>query len=467
MKQRMLAASLIAVLAIGCGLIASYLPDVSLVIVSFFILIFSLFILHKYINVLNLRSLSIPAFFYFAFLALVFIPAHFVFFKVSDPFSATYLIAVSSVLLTFPLGVICASALFKYRPSETKIYSSTEVMKQEVDARLEPAFILCLLTSIVFVGLYVSEVKTLPMLYAISHPGSPELTMLREKSAKLLGSHFSYIYFWLKVMIFPILAVFSYGMYSIYKKKRWLIYFAVTLLIGTLYISLTFERAPVAMFYLFLFLFIFLLHRGHFTTRFLILALIAVAWFPILTIFLRTGLAPSASNLSMVVSGILYRFFYEKAYGLYQYFMIFPAHHDFLGGQGIRPLAILAGQEHFNIPNYVYLFLHPSGLESGSANTAFIGYYYADFGMLGVLLSSFVVGILLQSLQIYFVRNRKDILNFVVYAYLIYTCWHLCSTSITVLLWSWGVIIVLLFPWFMKLLGEIFTPKRQSLAQDN
>ncbi|MBA7713515.1 hypothetical protein ES703_122518 [subsurface metagenome] len=364
-------------------------------------------------------------------------------------------------MLTFPLGVIFASSLFKYRSSESKIYSSTEVLKREGDARLEPAFLICLLASIGFVGLYISEVETIPVLYAILHPGSyHELAVLREESFKLLDSNFTYIYFWLKMMIFPILAAFSYGMYSIYKRKRWLVYFAVTLLIGTFYISLSLERAPVAMFYLILFLFIFLLQRGRFKKRHLILALIAIAWFPILAIFLLTGLEFSAGTLFTVVSGVLHRFFYDKAYGLYQYFMIFPAHHGFLYGLGIRPLAFLTGQEYFNIPNYVFRLLNPTKIESGSANTVFLGYYYADFGMLGVLLSSFVAGVLLQSLQIYFVRRRKDLLNFVVYVYLIFACWHLCSTSITILLWSHGVIIVLLFPWLMKLLGELFSPRK-------
>ena len=70
--------------------------------------------------------------------------------------------------------------------------------------------------------------------------------------------------------------------------------------------------------------------------------------------------------------------------------------------------------------NYVFTYMFPERIESGTAPAAFLGYLHADFGLVGILLGGAVVGIILQTIQVGLTRRPKTVVTLAAYAYLMW-----------------------------------------------
>jgi len=120
---------------------------------------------------------------------------------------------------------------------------------------------------------------------------------------------------------------------------------------------------------------------------------------------------------------------------------------------------VALGSDHFYIENYVYKYRYPTGVASGHSNAAFQSNLHADFGVVGVLLGGFLVGILMQGIQIYILRREKTVLNIALYSFMVYAFWVLNMGSVTSVLFVNGVIpvllLVLLFNGMERLFGFV------------
>src|SRR3990167_6203183 len=103
---------------------------------SYFILIISSFMMHKAIRVFKLRHPTIPAVWYLTYLPMIYFPAFFVFADKPDPWRSTFLIGVSSVLLTVPLGILLANYFLRFRTVEIESYFMAPVQEKRVDIHL-------------------------------------------------------------------------------------------------------------------------------------------------------------------------------------------------------------------------------------------------------------------------------------------------------------------------------------------
>jgi hypothetical protein len=70
------------------------------------------------------------------------------------------------------------------------------------------------------------------------------------------------------------------------------------------------------------------------------------------------------------------------------------------------------------------------------------------------LFGGILVGMLMQWIQISLIRNKKDIYNIALYAFMLYAFWVLNSGSVTSVVFVNGVIPVLLLAWAVKLLAK-------------
>ena len=105
----------------------------------------------------------------------------------------------------------------------------------------------------------------------------------------------------------------------------------------------------------------------------------------------------------------------------------------------------LFNKEYFYIENFVYKHISPlSPYETGHANAAFISNLYADFALPGVLIGSFIIGILMQLLQIYIFRQPKTVLSITLFSFCIYAIWALNFGSVTSVLFVNGILPVLI-----------------------
>jgi hypothetical protein len=126
----------------------------------------------------------------------------------------------------------------------------------------------------------------------------------------------------------------------------------------------------------------------------------------------------------------------------------------------LKPILIALGLDYFYIESYVYKYKYPGGaVETGHSNAAFQSNLHADFGIIGVLLGGFLIGIVMQGIQIYIFQRRKTVVSLAMYSFMIYAFWVLNSGSITSVLFVNGVIpfffLLMMFKGTEKLLQRL------------
>lgn len=445
---------LISVLTFASGLFAYSIiysvyerPFIVTLTMSLIILLVSLWLMQQSINIFNIRYITIPAFFYLFYIMMIFIPSFFVYFNHPGPNRNTYLIAVDSVLLTIPIGIICANVLFKFNIREIKKFFHLPLEYNYYDGSFTIAFLVFLYMTVVVVIFYIYQVKSIPLFYMITHPGHYEdITRLREESFKLLGLKIKYLYSWLRALIFPFLIMLSYGVYLETRTLKWLIIFLVTITFGTMYVGFSTAKGPVANIFVMLFVFYHVYRCGKISGKNIATFLFFILWFPFLAIYLSSYSYGQSGREIGITLAIFNRIWYAPAEVLYYYFEVFPNVVGPLYGRSIGRLAWLMGVEYFDTNNYVGRYAYPWAPETINANAAFIGDMNADFGILGVLLGGILAGFIMQFLSIYMLRKKKNILVMTQYSFLTFVFSKLCSTSLTFILLSGGVIIVLFMP---------------------
>lgn len=430
-----------------------------IIFISIFVMAASLVLMQKSVRVFNIKHLTIAGFFYILYLARIYIPSFIVYANHPGDYRDTFMFAVQTVLITFPLGLLFANFLAKFKLQEIKRFFSKPI-ESTISLHFGVVFWLLLGCGIGLMLFNIYQMDTIPILYMISHPGAEhEISVFRELGGKLLlpWGPLRYLYAWSQGLIFPLLTMIALGAYLVSERRRlfWGTSFAIALILAIFYASLTTAKAPVAFVFLLLLIFYYLFKSGEVSKKKLFGFVVLMLAFPLFVTMMKYG--RGLEDLWRVWSGIFRRLFYVPSDVLYYYFEVFPAEVDFLYGRSISFVS-LWGQEHFNIANYVYLHIFPtSAIASGHSNACFVGNLYADFGMAGVLVGSFLTGTLVQAIQIFLLRRGKTVLSLAVYAFLIFAFYLLTATSVTSTLLTGGVIVVFIIAFGIKLMERILS----------
>jgi oligosaccharide repeat unit polymerase len=307
-----------------------------------------------------------------------------------------------------------------------------------------------LLTVVYFSAL---DPARIPLVYMFTNPNDAvQLQALREESFKLFDPRWNtasssvlfYGFLFLRTLVYPFLILFAWGYYLCTREKRWFTVAVAALLLGGVYAAASIARAPLAAIVMRLMFLYYVFRGGRMGRRMTVALAVATLAFPVLV----TAFAYGAGDMGDAFLRVGKRFFYTPADDLYVYFEIFPRHVDYqYGGTLAKPLLKLFDLPYFYIENYVYLYQFPNGISTGHANAAFVSNLHADFGLLGVILGSFVVGMLMQAMQIHIVRQRKSVIAAVTFAFMMYAFWVLNFGSITSVLGTNGVVAVLVMAW--------------------
>lgn len=446
-----------SVVTVGLLLFLLPLQSLLILILSVVVLVASVFFLHKEIGLLDIRRITIPGFFFFTFLAMIYLPSLFVFAEQTGQYRFTYLSAVLSVMLTVPLGILLANRVLRFHKTEIKRFIALP-LEEAPRSSARMAVPLCVLLSLALAVtvIYFREVGTVPSLYLILNIGDyKEAAWLRQESFLLLGSSISYVYYVLRSFIYPTLITASFGYALLKRSAGWRLFFIVSFVFGIFYAGASLEKAPVAAIFLMLFLYYYFYRGGRVSAIHIGGGIVAVFLFPVLVLW------GSWTSVGVDLGGVLRligeRLFYVPAWGLYYYFELFPDVIPFLHGRTIGKLSAVLGLDYFNTATYVFQYVAPRGLSSGYANAAFIGNMYADFGMWGVVVSGVLVGVLMQWAQVYLVRQKKSVLVLAVYTFLVFSTWHLNNVPLPVVLLSNGAVLAIVLLWSMQLLDRILS----------
>jgi oligosaccharide repeat unit polymerase len=413
--------------------------------------------MHLMVGLLDLRRVSLPAMWYFTYLLTVLVPGLVVASERDHPNEGRFLFAILSVLVTGPLGILVASRLTGFRRKEVATYFARPVESTAPSLHWRVAFGVAVLIAVLFVGLYLIEVPSIPILFLLRNPGAlAEAALLREESFKLLDSPFRYLYEVVRKVGFPMLVTLALGQYLGRRQFGWKVTFLLVAALGVFFASLSLAKAPVALIVL-IACFYWYLHRGgRLSLRLLLGGTALVLSFPLAVLLLLS--ASSDVSVWKLLAAIMRRLFVMPAEILYAYFEILPDRLGFLHGRTIGRVAWLLGEPPFNLSNYVYQYLFPTRIESGAAPSAFVGFFYADFGMIGVVLGGIVAGAVFQAIHVLLLRRPKTVPWVAAYAFMYWAFWQANLAPLPQTLLSGGVIIVLAGVWLLgqgeRLLGR-------------
>lgn len=420
-------------------------------------------LMHRVAQLFNPARLSIPSFFLVSYVIMIYLPAFVVYGEQPDPTRTIYLFAVQSVLLTVPLGIWAANVAARYSKRENdRFYASPMVAPADTSAAYHVALLMFLASALVM-AVYFSELEfgRIPLVYMFTDPGDVDmLQSLREESFKLFDPRWNtassslmfYAFLFLRTLLFPFLIVIAFGYFLCTRRRDWMWLFILSAAFGGFYAAASIARAPLAALVMRVMFVYYLFRGGNMGRRATTTLLGLMLAFPVLV----TTMAYGSKGIMDALTRVAKRFTYTPADDLYVYFEMFPNHVAYqYGGTLLKPVLKLFELPYFYIENQVFLYQFPNGLLTGHANAAFISNLHADFGPPGVVLGGFLIGALMQGVQIWLARKPKTVVNVAIFAFMMYAFWVLNFGSITSVLGTNGVLPVMVLAWGFIFLTDV------------
>jgi len=427
---------------------AAFITLPGLAILSLAVAGTSLWMMHRLVGLFNLRKVTIPAFFYYVYCALILIPGFYIF---TDELTSSrwhFLFGIESVLISVPIGIAVANLIYGFNRKRIAPYFDRPVETERLSASSIRLFVAFLAAGVLFVLINVKEMPVIPLLYVIRHPGEALIAAaMREDSFKLLQSHLTYVYFVLRGTIFPFLILVAYARYRRQRHRSWGVLFLISLVIGIGYASLTIEKSPVAAIFGLLFVFYYLFCGGRVGRAASITSLALFFCFPLAVVLLAYN-GSEGGTIGGALHALGVRIFYSPAQIVYTYFEVFPSVIPYQHGASITKLAGFLGKRALDIPNAIGLYMtEGTDLNTITANSCFIGNLNADFGLPGVVVGGILAGFLMQAVSIHFCRGPKNAVTLAAHAICIWAFGMLIMTALPTTLLSGGVAFAFILCW--------------------
>ena len=197
-------------------------------------------------------------------------------------------------------------------------------------------------------------------------------------------------------------------------------FFYITLFFAVLMMTQSYAKSPIInLFISFIMLKVFLFGR---LSRKVFVTVVFLSCVGIVLMYIKTA----AMDLSMILSGynkgVLGRVFFTQIAGLFKTLEFFPSEHDFINFSSISMLITrLFGSEYIERSARIVMTLfNPNGVIDGTAgvmNTLFIAEAWANWGIVGVLFSPWITGIITGFIY-YITIHNKNLMYAAAYGYL-------------------------------------------------
>ena len=368
------------------------------------------------INRLNLFSYS----YYIHFVLLSFIGAmliinnvdnHYVIAKLRNQESSRMFgwMAIMYSMIMMPLGVLLAKRLFKVKDANALFgqYCSRNLKgylskKDNILKMLLYGIsaVACLAVVYTFISL-----PKIPIIEALK--GNSDLAKLRIDASMGFSGNV-YIRNILGIQLTPILAFVSFAYYKQSNQLKDLLWAVLMFGFSLLILTYDLQKSPFA-FFLLGYVFLIVLIQGKIPMKKLLPIGLSALFIVGMMYFIFTG-----GNGSFTLdynSGILGRTFLSQIAGTFVSFDIFPQLHEHIGFDSMSNLlSIFDVEPQDRAARTMMAFINPGGVAAGTAgvqNTLFIGEAWANFGLLGVLISPLYVGFFLGCIYYFFLKAPK------------------------------------------------------------
>ncbi len=355
-----------------------------------------LFILEKTLlgDSLSLKYITIPSFFMVTYIMVLALPSILLYFDMDHPIRATYLLAIQSILITFPIGVFLANLLVLHPNMGLNKTFHGGLTRTPRDLKLLPLYIFMLLSSIPILFLYFYYSEYVPLLEIIkAYPTDISSVVLRFSENDLPKLvHFCYEI--LRRFILPLCLAYTYFMSYLYKGV-WKFLFIVIFLFALVISSLTLDRAtPISLFIMIILSYLLARNKpivSVFKGKLVAILIVAL----LLGGFISVSQYQTDFSFGLALSNswyvFYYRLFYSPALMASYAFENFNYDAGFLYGNHIRLFSMLPGIDYVE------------SLESGpfvAAPVTFVGDLWRQWGWIGVIIGGFLIGFIFQLIQL-------------------------------------------------------------------
>jgi hypothetical protein len=264
------------------------------------------------------------------------------------------------------------------------------------------------------------SIGNIPLLSALAGGDALSLAITRnEASLGFTGN--IYVRNLFGILLTPVLAFVSYGYFRQTKSVTDRIWFYTMLVMSFFMLTYDLSKAPVVVFALG-FLFFRVLYGDEINKSMLLI----FGGLALLIVLLSYWLIMRETDLAALFSynsGIGGRILLSQIAGTFFAFEHFPASHEFIGFTSLSSYVsdALGYPDSDRAAIVMAKIFNPAGGEEGALavmNSLFIAEAWANFGLIGVLVAPFYVGVFIQALFLFFLKSKKTPVLLGVYAYL-------------------------------------------------
>lgn len=413
----------------------------------FLAIILITFLANKLTGFLNLRYPTIPGFYFIWFLlmATTLLQPLEIEMHNTAPGYTIFLLSLFSHAFFFLLGLT-----FGYNRRIVKSKVISENVAANVFLFKEKKVVKML--SLISIGLFLHaliSVQKIPIL-EILRAGADEsmaadATVSKEALFKGDIGLNNYIWNLNRQIFFPIVIIYYFSLYFLNRNKKNLIWFLCFLIVGVINNSISGSLAPVALIFLMLGITFIYLSKKVKIKHFVLLFVSSLA-FPILIDFIASDRS-FIDSAEVTITKTVYRFSGETFKRSIDYFNVYGVSEDFLGGRTHKIFTYFSGEEYFNVSNHIFIKNLPERklvyASTGHQNAHFICYLYSDFGYMGVVIGSLVMGYVLAKFQLFCTDKVRDKISFSAYIILVSLFWKLMGVHPFTILFSHGAILLL------------------------
>ncbi len=403
--------------------------------VSSLVLIISFFLFKKAAGTLALNRLNMISWvFYYnliiqSFFAAVLVISntdnHYLIAKLQNQDSRFYgWAAVMYTMIVLPLGMLFVNFLLKKSPNkEFERYTSSPIIPllSNRDSFIRIPLLLLSFISICSVIYTMYCLPEIPMIKLLKGGSTMELMGLRVSASREFSGN-QYVRNILAITLTPIITLIYFSYYKMTKLKKDKYIFFLMFFFAIIILTYNLAKGPFVAFIL-SFMFLKVLIDGEVKKKVLYAFGVSVFLLIIIAYIKISQTVDIISLLSHYNSGIIGRIILSQSAGTYLMFDIFPNNYDFIGFDSISSVISSA----FNLDHseraarMVMMHIYPNNLDHvGVMNSLFIAEAWANFGVIGVVLAPFYVGMVLQILYLTFLKLKKTPIILGLFAFLTY-----------------------------------------------
>lgn len=390
-----------------------------MLILCFFVLIFSFFLFRSASGSMSINKLNIISviFYYnlsvFAFLGSIIIyfggASNPVLVHVSSDTRSFGLMVIMYIMVAFPIGVILSRYIFS-RTSSSVMYHSYLSRPLTPSLSKKDSFIklflyglsLISLLSVLYITYIVGEIPQTKYFSGLSHS---ELLGIRVNNSRNFDGVIYIKTIFFEQMV-PLLSLIAYAYYKMTGSKKDKLWFLLLFLASIYVKTFALSKSPLLIYFI-LFLFLNIYISGGVKLKKIFLTGFAGLILLIGMFSLVAGGSPTS-----ILLYLLNRMFIDQVSGMYLMFEIFPSIYDHVGFNSLSRIIpeIFGGQYSEPATRLAMEYAFPVATAEGRMNllsTLFIGEAWANFGWAGIILSPLYMGLVIGGFYYFVVTRAK------------------------------------------------------------